>query len=69
MKKYLITSPEFYTDTPTIFAQKLNEQIKKHKPDYVLYRDKQTNNYADIAKVFLDVVSKYDNTKAFLHTM
>ena len=35
MKKYLITSPEFYTDTPTIFAQKLNEQIKKHKPDFI----------------------------------
>ena len=68
MKKYLITSPEFYTDTPAIFTQKLNEQISKHKPDYILYRDKQTSRYKEMAKVFLDVASQYENIRAFLHT-
>jgi len=68
MKKYLITSPEFYTDTPAIFTQKLHKQIRKHKPDYVLYRDKQTSRYKGMAKVFLDVALKYKNIKAFLHT-
>ena len=68
MKKYLITSPEFYTDTPAIFTQKLHEQILKHKPDYILYRDKQTTHYKEIAKAFLGVAIQYKNIKAFLHT-
>ena len=68
MQKYLITSPEFYTDIPAIFTQKLHEQIKKHKPEYILYRDKETKSYENMAKVFLDVVSEYENIKAFLHT-
>jgi len=68
MKKYLITSPEFYTDTPAVFRQKLNEQIRKHKPDYILYRDKQTLHYKEMAKVFLDTASHYKEIKAFLHT-
>jgi thiamine-phosphate pyrophosphorylase len=68
MQKYLITSPEFYTDSPAIFQIKLNEQILKHKPDYILYRDKQTVRYKEVAKVFLNVASQYKNIRAFLHT-
>lgn len=68
MKKYLITSPKFYTDTPAVFGIKLHEQIVKHKPDFILYRDKKTVHYKEIAKVFLYVASQYKEIKAFLHT-
>ncbi len=68
MQKYLITSPQLYTDIAEIFTQKLYEQIKKHKPEYIVYRDKETKSYKNMAKVFLDVVSEYEDIKAFLHT-
>ncbi|MFK5938332.1 MAG: thiamine phosphate synthase [Sulfurimonas sp.] len=68
MKKYLITSPEFYTDKPEIFRRKLNEQILKHKPDYILYRDKKTTHYKEMAKIFIDVAKQHQEIRVFLHT-
>ncbi len=67
MKKYLITSPEFYTDTPSLFAQKLEVQIQKHRPDFVLLRDKETANYKALAIVFAEIMQKYPQSKAFVH--
>ena len=46
LKKYLITSREFYTDTPAIFRNILHEQFAQHLPDYALYRDKN-GDYAN----------------------
>ena len=67
MKKYLITSREFYTDTPAVFRSILQEQLKKHFPDFVLYRDKQNPHYATQADHFLDVCKNFQGLKAFLH--
>ncbi len=67
MKKYLITSPEFYTDNSEVFAQKLEEQIKKHQPDFVLLRDKQTLHYKVLAAAFMQVMKKHPIIKAFIH--
>lgn len=67
MKKYLITSQEFYTNFPDTFQVKLYEQIKKHNPDYVLYRDKLNQNYNLLARVFVDVCSQFDDIKSFIH--
>lgn len=67
MKKYLITSPEFYTQESETFAEKLSLQIQKHQPDFILYRDKENENYAALAKTFLDVCHKYEGLKAFIH--
>ena len=46
MKKYLITSREFYTDTPAIFRSLLHEQFTGYMPEYALYRDKSNPNYS-----------------------
>ena len=67
MKKYLITSPEFYTDIPSVFVEKLEEQLQKHQPDFVLLRDKQTLDYEALARVFMQVLQKYPKSKAFIH--
>ena len=67
MKKYLITSPEFYTGTPTIFAEKLEVQIQKHQPDFVLFRDKETVDYHSLATAFMAVLNQHPSIKAFLH--
>jgi len=67
LKKYLITSREFYTDTPAVFRSVLQEQLQKHFPDFVLYRDKQNPHYATQADHFLDVCKNFQGLKAFLH--
>jgi thiamine-phosphate pyrophosphorylase len=67
MQKYLITSKEFYGDTPTLFRSKLHSQIKKHRPSYILYRDKESQNYNELAAVFIDVCSEYSGPKCFVH--
>ncbi|MBN2816425.1 MAG: thiamine phosphate synthase [Campylobacterales bacterium] len=67
MHSYLITSQSFYSDTPRIFAQRLEEQIIKHKPDFMLLRDKETQNYEALAEEFLTISKRYPTIKAFLH--
>lgn len=67
MQKYLITSEEFYGETPELFRSKLHSQLKKHKPSYALYRDKTNPNYNELAAVFTDVCKEYAGLKCFVH--
>ncbi|MCK9491701.1 MAG: thiamine phosphate synthase [Sulfurimonas sp.] len=67
MKKYLITSIEFYTDTPAIFRTILHEQFVKHLPDLALYRDKTNPNYEIQAAHFVEVCGQFENIKSFIH--
>jgi len=67
LKKYLITSREFYTDTPAVFRSILHEQFVKHLPDYALYRDKSNPNYATQAEHFVEVCSQFEGLKAIIH--
>lgn len=67
MKKYLITSREFYTDTPAIFRSILHQQLKIHLPDYALYRDKANPNYKTQALHFVEVCKQFESIKSFIH--
>jgi len=67
LKKYLITSREFYTDTPAVFRNILHEQFREHMPDYALYRDKSNPNYDIQAAHFVEVCSQFGDIKSFIH--
>ncbi|MDQ1245481.1 MAG: thiamine-phosphate pyrophosphorylase, partial [Campylobacterota bacterium] len=67
MQKYLITSREFYTDTPAVFRSILHTQLKKHQPSHALYRDKSNQNYHIQAAHFVEVCSQFENIKSFVH--
>ena len=67
MKKYLITSREFYTDTPAVFRSILHEQIRIHLPSYVLYRDKSNPDYNTQAEYAVQVCSQFEDVKCFIH--
>ncbi len=67
MKRYLITSREFYTDTPAIFRNILHEQFREHSPDYALYRDKSNPNYDIQAAHFVEVCIQFESIKSFIH--
>ncbi|MGB3962351.1 MAG: thiamine phosphate synthase [Sulfurimonas sp.] len=66
MKRYLITSPEHYTQNAESFAQKLEASFVRHKPDMALYRDKQNAGYKELAALFVFLCKKH-KIEAFLH--
>lgn len=67
MQSYLITSREFYTDTPAVFRSILHEQLQTHMPTYALYRDKSNPNYDSQAEYHIQVCSQFENIKSFIH--
>lgn len=67
MKKYLITSREFYTDTPAVFRTIMHEQFAKHLPNFALYRDKTNPNYKIQAEHFVEVCGEFEDIKSFIH--
>lgn len=57
MKSYCITS-----------NPQCEEVINTYKPDFILYRDKESANYSDSAKQFVECCRlNADDTKVFLH--
>ena len=67
IKKYLITSKEFYADTPEPFRRVLHEQFKTHMPDFALYRDKSNLHYDSLASDFVEVCNEFEGIKSFIH--
>jgi thiamine-phosphate pyrophosphorylase len=67
MKHYLITDPKYYGSERLIFSEKLKAVLTKEQVDFALYRDKNSSNYSEIAALFLDLCSQFENTKALLH--
>ena len=67
MHRYLITDAKFYTTELEVFAQRLENALLHHKPDYALFRDKHNKNYVELAEQFLDVCSTFDSVKPMLH--
>lgn len=67
MKKYLITSKEFYSNENIKFKTILDKKIKQYLPQYILFRDKESSNYTDLARDFITVCKKYETLKSFLH--
>ena len=60
---YLITDPQYYS-TDFIFLKKV---LLHHQADFVLYRDKETNNYKTSAIKFLEVCAAFESVKPMLH--
>ena len=67
MKKYLITSRGFYTDTPAVYRSILHEQVREFMPDFVLYRDKTNPSYYHQAEHTVEVCAQFEGVKSFLH--
>jgi len=68
MKKYLITSPEIYTDKCKNFKKILKKQVEKHLPDFILFRDKVHQNYDELAKCFVDTCKELNHgMKCLIH--
>ncbi|MCX6073218.1 MAG: thiamine phosphate synthase [Campylobacterales bacterium] len=67
MKSYLITDPTFYGNTPDTLKSSLATVFSKHIPDFVVFRDKQTHCYDELAQTFIEVSRTYCIPKIVLH--
>lgn len=67
MKKYLITSPDLYTSSTRFFRERVSQKIEQHHVEYILFRDKENDDYHSLAKDFVEVCSSFAYTKCFLH--
>jgi len=68
LQKYLITSREFYSDTPAVFRKILHEQFIKYLPSFALYRDKTNPNYKIQAEHFVEVCAQFESVNAIIHS-
>jgi thiamine-phosphate pyrophosphorylase len=68
MKSYLITDPAFYSTERATFGRVLKKALHKFRPDFALYRDKNSLDYAQTAELFLEICSRFENTKPLLHS-
>jgi len=68
VKKYLITSPELYTQEPQSFEAILRKILTEHTPEYAVYRDKQNPKYKELAKIFVQVCREFAGLCCLLHS-
>ena len=53
MIKYLITDPKYYTNDEKRFEEILINVLNKQQIDIVCFRDKESSNFEEIAKIFI----------------
>lgn len=68
LKKYLITDPKYYSNNSDLFKKNLSRVLKKNEVDIACFRDKESKNYEELAKVFIDVCKEYEIKKILLNT-
>ena len=64
IKSYLITDPSIFGNTPEELTSRLTKSLEHFSPDYVCLRDKNSQNYAELAEAFLRIDGTH---KALLH--
>lgn len=67
LQRYLITDPFYYSDTPIYFKKVLLNAIKKHSPDYICFRDKQTPHIQELATITCQLAQEF-NINSVIHT-
>jgi len=67
MKKYFITSPDYLTNDEKVFEKNLRVAISSYLPDFILFRDKRTDRYSDLAQKFVQVCMEFENIRYFIH--
>lgn len=68
MKKYLITDPLYYTNNENLFANKLEKTLLNNKIDIACFRDKESSNFENLAKIFVDICKKHKVEKILINS-
>lgn len=67
MKTYLITDPSFYGNSAHSLESSLTAVLSKITPDFIVFRDKQTVDYAALAETFMTVCRQNNVPKILVH--
>ena len=59
IKSYLITDPNYFSNNPEKFEEKLITVLKNHKIDFACFRDKSSQNIEELAKIFLEICKEF----------
>lgn len=68
LKTYLITDPQFFTNNPQTFKEKLKKVLSKHKINIACFRDKSSKNIEELAKSFLQVCKEFKIKKILINS-
>lgn len=68
LKHYLITDPKYYTNDKILFEQNLINILKNKKVDIACFRDKESNNYEELAKIFIKICKDFQIKEILLNT-
>ncbi len=63
MNRYLITDRAYYL----IDLTRLRDILVRHRPDFAVYRDKESCDYSQGAVRFLEICSEFESIKTMLH--
>ena len=67
MMKYLITDPKYYTNDEKRFEEILINVLNKQQIDIACFRDKKSENFQDLAKIFIKICKEKDIKKILLN--
>jgi len=67
MIKYLITDPKYYTNDEKEFEEVLINVLNKHQIDIACFRDKESANFEEIAKIFIKTCKEKNITNILLN--
>lgn len=67
MIKYLITDPKYYTNDEKKFEEILINVLDKQQIDIACFRDKESENFQDLAKIFIKICKEKDIKKILLN--
>lgn len=68
LKYYLITDPKYYTNDIVLFEKNLRLTLENKKVDIACFRDKQSDNYEELAKVFIKTCKDFKIKEILLNT-
>ena len=68
LQKYLITDPEFYGTTTKDFKANLEKILSKNEINFICFRDKTSQNYKELIKVFIEVCSAKNIENIFINS-
>lgn len=64
---YLITDPKYYSNDKKEFEKKLEESLSKREVHMACFRDKESENFKELAKVFVKVCKKFNIEKILIN--
>ena len=68
LKKYLITDPKHYSNNSELFRKNLTRVLKNNEVDIVCFRDKESENFEELAKIFVEICKDFNIEKILLNS-